>query len=220
MMNELRKTIRQIIRETYMDEGGFSRVVSTIRGGIDSVDRIVIISAENPMNKKHPAEYNNKAMSRLYSDLESSGYGYVKMKGLYDRLETSLMINGMSKGEGFRLAKKYKQESYIFGYRKELDENKSVMVFELIHPWDSGSNMTSRMTIANSDVQDFKNYYSLVKGRKFQIPFYDEMLAAKQLPTGAAEPEEIEPSVEEPKPTYRQIQSMKGKAKKMAMPSA
>jgi hypothetical protein len=76
------------------------------------------------------------------------------------------------------------------------------------------------MTIANSDVQDFKNYYSLVKGRKFQIPFYDEMLAAKQLPTGAAEPEEIEPSVEEPKPTYRQIQSMKGKAKKMAMPSA
>jgi hypothetical protein len=220
MINELRKTIRQIIRETYMDEGGFSRVVSTIRGGIDSVDRIVIISAENPMNKKHPAEYNNKAMSRLYSDLESSGYGYVKMKGLYDRLETSLMINGMSKGEGFRLAKKYKQESYIFGYRKELDENKSVMVFELIHPWDSGSNMTSRMTIANSDVQDFKNYYSLVKGRKFQIPFYDEMLAAKQLPTGAAEPEDIEPSDEEQKLTYRQIQSMKGKAKKMAMPSA
>lgn len=214
-MESIRKAVRQIIRETYIDESGFSRAREIIKGNVDSVERLVIISAENPGNRKYPAEYNNKAMSELYSDLNSSGYGYIKMKGLYDRPEKSVMVNGMSKGEGFQLAKKYKQESYIFGYRKRIDDEKSVMVFELIYPWNPSGNMTSRVTIANSDVQDFDNYYSLVKGRKFQIPFYDDMFATKQLTTVSDTPEEIGFSPEEETPSYRQMQSMKGKARKM-----
>lgn len=219
-MNELRKTIREIIRETYMGEGGFQRAMMLMRGNVDAVDKVVIITAANPMARKQSNRFNEERMKELYSDLKSLGYGFIKMKGLYGYEEPSVLVNGMSKAEGFRLAKKYKQQSFIFGYKKELDDRNSVMAYELIHPWDSGSNMTSRMTIANSDVQDFDDFYSKIRGRKFQIPFYDDMLSAKQLPVGAAEPVDIEPSDEEQKPTYRQIQSMKGKAKKMTMPSA
>ena len=95
------------------------------------------------------------------------------------------------------------------------------MVYELIHPYSPENNMSSRITIANADVQDFDDFYSKVKGRKFQIPFYDEMLATKQLPVGAAEPVGIEPStVEKPEPNFRQLQSLKGKARKSATASA
>lgn len=219
-MNELRKAIRQIIRETYMDEAGFPRAMQLMRGNVDAVDRVVIITAANPMARKQSNNVNDLKMQELYSDLKSLGYGFIKMKGLYGYPEPSVLVNGMSKGEGLKLARKYKQQSYIFGYRKQLDDESSVMVYELIYPWDSGSNMTSRMTISNSDVQDFDDFYSKIKGRKFQIPFYDELLATKQLPVGAAEPVDIEPSDDEQKPTYRQIQSMKGKAKKSITASA
>lgn len=219
-MNELRKAIRQIIRETYMDEAGFPRTMNIMRGAADSVDKVVIITASNPMGRMQSAELNNKAMDSLYSDLKSSGYGFIKMKGLYGYPEPSVLVNGMSRGEGFRLARKYKQQSFIFGYRKKMDEDKSVMVYELVYPWDPGSNMSSRMTISNSDVQDFDDFYSKVKGRKFQIPFYDDMLSTKELPVGAAVPTDIEPAVEEPKLSYRQLQSLKGKAKKTAIASA
>lgn len=220
-MNQLRKTIRQMIRETYMDEAGFPRTMQLMRGNVDSVDRVVIITAANPMARKQSNRFNDEKMSELYSDLRSMGYGYIKLKGLYGVAEPSVLVNGMSRGEGFRLARKYRQESYIFGYRKRLDDSSSVMVYELIHPYSPENNMSSRITIANADVQDFDDFYSKVKGRKFQIPFYDEMLATKQLPVGAAEPVGIEPStVEKPEPNFRQLQSLKGKARKSATASA
>ena len=199
-----------------MDESGFSRTMQLMRGGVDSVERIVIVTAANPMARPAEASVNNKKMDELYSDLKSMGYGFIKMKGLYGVPEPSVLVNGMSRGEGYRLARKYKQQSFIFGYRKQLDDKNSVMVFELIYPWDSSLNITSRMTIANTQVQKYKDFYSMVGGRKFQIPFYNKMLATKQLPVGAAEPVDIEPKDDGEKMGYRQMQSLKGKARKSA----
>lgn len=213
-MESIRKVVRQMIRESYFREGGFPRAMQLMRGAVDSVDRLVIITAANPMARQAEASVNNRKMEELYSDLNSLGYGFIKMKGLYGVPEPSVLVNGMSRGEGFKLARKYKQQSYIFGYRKDIDGENSVMVYELIYPWDSSQNMTSRMTISNADVQDFDDFYSKVKGRKFQIPFYDEMLSSKQLPVGASEPVDIEPGDDEEGLTYRQKISMKGKAGK------
>lgn len=54
-----------------------------------------------------------------------------------------------------------------------------------------------------------------VKGRKFQIPFYDEAFSNKRLVVGRGEPENIEPEFYDTR-TYRQKQSLKGKERKLA----
>lgn len=215
-MNNLRNKIRNIIREIYMQEAGFPRALQIMRGGVDSIDKLVIITAANPMAQETEASVNNRKMEELYSDIKSLNYGFIKLKGLYGVPEPSVLVNGMTKGEGMALAKKYKQLSYIFGYRKQLDDNNSVMMFELIYPWNSSLNMTSRMTISNSDVQNFEDFYSKVKGRKFQIPFYDEMLQSKQMMIGSSKPVDIEPKDEpdDEQMNYRQKTSLKGKASK------
>lgn len=224
-MNELRNAIRQIIRETYMGEAGFARTIRTMTGNVPEVETVVIVSASNPEGKpvygnqtpeqkRKSNEFNNKAMAKLYAVLSDWKYGYVKLKGFYDYAEDSVLIGGMSKGEGRNLARKFYQESFIFGYLKDIGPDRSVMEYELVYV-DGSPGMKSQMTISNKDVQDYKNYYSKVGGRKFQIPFYDEAFSNKRLVVGSGEAEDIEP-VDIDTRTYRQKQSLKGKDRKIA----
>lgn len=224
-MEQLRKAIRQIIRETYVDEGGFPRAVRTLTGNVPNVKTVVIVTAANPGGrpvygtatpdaKRRSAEFNNKAMSKLYSMLSDWKYGYIKLKGMYDYEEPSVLVGGMSKGEGMKLARKFFQESFIFGYLKDVGPDKSVMEYELVFT-DGQAGPKRELAISNDSVQNYDNYYSLVGSRKFQIPFYDDAFSNKRLAVGKGEPEDIE-AVDYDDRTYRQKLSLKGKQRKMA----
>lgn len=226
MMNELRQAIRQIIRETYMDEAGFPRVVRTMTGNVPNVRTVVIVTAANPGGRpvygkatpdaeRRSNEFNNKAMAKLYSMLSDWKYGYTKLKGMYDYAEPSVLVGGMSKGEGRKLAQKFFQESFIFGYLKDIGPEKSVMEYELVFV-DGQPGPKKEIVISNSEVQDYDNYYSMVGTRKFQIPFYDDAFSNKRLPVGQSAPEDIE-DVDTDDLSYRQKQSLKGKQRKIAL---
>lgn len=218
-MENIRKAIRQIIRETYVEEGGFSRTMRTMTGNVPEVDKMVILTAANPggqpmypKDKVKSAEFNNKQMAKLYSILSDWKYGYVKIKGFYDYPEPSVLIGGMSKSEGKKLAAKFGQESFIFGYRKDLDNGGAAMVYELCY-LDGSSGGKSEIVTSTSAVQSYDNFYSEIKGRKFQIPFFDDAFSKKRLVVGRGEPEDMEPESQDAR-TYRQKQSLKGKERK------
>lgn len=220
-MQYIRNIIRKLIRESYFEESGFSRMMNTITGNVPEVEKFVIVTAANPSgqpmypdDKQKSAEFNNRQMAKLYSIISSWKYGYVKIGGFYEFQEPSVLIGGMSKSEGRKLAQKFGQESFIFAHRENLDDENSVMIYELVGS-DGRTFKKSELVIANNDVQKYTNFYSKVNGRKFQIPFYDEVFSNRRLVVGKGEPENIEPEYRDTK-TFRQKQSLKGKDRKIA----
>lgn len=213
-----------MIREAYMDEAGFTNVHRMVTGNVPEVDTIVIITAANPggepmygintrEEREKSAAFNNRQMRKLYSILDGWKYGYSKIQGKYGYDEPSVVVGGMSKSEGRKLAEKFGQESFIFGFRREFAPGKQEMVYEL--SYTDGTPGPKRSILAsNADIQNYKDFYSKVKGRKFQIPFFDDAFANKRLAVGQGKPEEMNPQAAEDKPSYRQMLSMKGKARK------
>ncbi len=186
-MEAIRRMVREMIQEMMVDEmSGFSRAMNVMRGNSKSVDRFVIVTAANPNAEQKTNDFNNRAMEQLYADVRSKGYGFIKMKGLYGVPEPSILINGMTREEGAELASKYEQQSYIYAERKPLDKEGSYMHYELIYPNDQGQNVSSKALISNVDVQGLEDFYSSIKGRKFQIPFYNDMFEKKVIPVGSS----------------------------------
>jgi hypothetical protein len=91
---------------------------------------------------------------------------------MYGSIENPFIVNNMSKETGLKLGKKFGQESIIYGERTE-----NGMTFQLITSSNCngesqiGDVQSERKVFINRDNSD--DYYTEVKGRKFQIPFFD-----------------------------------------------
>ncbi len=170
----IRHIIRQILFENFdIDESGFPRLMNIMRGNVNSVDKVGIVTAENPQNQPLSNEENNKRMKSLISDVKSLNKGFIKINGNYNRPENSLAIINIDYDSLKKLSDKYNQESFIFGEKTKTDNDKTTMSFSMIN-FDDSIISNRDVVVSNKDVQNFDDFFSALKGRKFVIPFFDE----------------------------------------------
>ncbi len=157
-------------------EGGFSRVMTTMRGAIPKIKTIGILTAENPCAQKLTPQENNVRNAKLEKILGSYLFGYRKVKGKYGNMENSFLVNNITKSQLMQLGDEFVQESIIFGDYFEEGE-KFGMEFSMIrtHTCDSdepvGTIMGQRKVFIDRNNED--DFYSEIKGRRFQIPFFE-----------------------------------------------
>ena len=164
------------------DEGGYASVLKIMRGLVPTINTLAFLTAGNPNGKSADAAKNVQANEELEKRLRSMNLGFKKIKGHYGEPENSFFIPNINKDEALDLGKQYNQESIIFGEKStDSKDGKSCdgMTFSLIYTdYRFGQALAQRDVFVNMDSAD--DYYTKVKGRKFQIPFFDDDYAAAQ----------------------------------------
>jgi len=151
--------------EQLIIESGFSRLAQIITGLVPSVKTFAFVTWENPMNEELDKKENEDRNNRLKSQLRSGAYGFIQIHGKYDYLENPYFVLNITEKNAVELGKEGKQESVIFGEVKD----KFDITFKMIYCF-TGQILIRRVW----RTRDEDNYYSEYKGRKFQIPFFDD----------------------------------------------
>lgn len=155
---------------------GFSHVRRMLLGDIDSIDKLAILTAANPQAQMLSNRENWELMSDLEADLRQNNYGPIRVSGQYGHKEPSFIVPHMSRDEVINLGKKYNQESVIYGEKFINGEGQTAMRFDLIDCAHNAVISTRCRTLGN-DIQNNVDCFTKVKGRKFNIPFFDNQYA-------------------------------------------
>ena len=140
-----------------------------MRGLVPNVKTFSFLTASNPLGVEADAKTNNAANKKLEEKLRSMNLGFTKVQGKYGVEEESFFIPNITKSEALNLGKLFSQESIIFGEKNDKD-NYDGVVFKMIFTDDRfGEIVGERNVYINKNDDD--DYYTSVKGRKFQIPF-------------------------------------------------
>ncbi len=165
---EIRRMIREIIEERM---SGFPRVHNMMTGNVDSINTIGMMTSENPMAQQLTHKENKKRLSDLKEDLRNLNLGFIPIDGTYGVKENALVIPNIKREDLINLGEKYKQDSVIFGQKKN-DNGKIVFLWEFIKRGDVVK--TSNIVITNSEaLETADDFYSAIKNRRFAIPFDD-----------------------------------------------
>lgn len=176
----INKEVRRIvgmINEEYLEEGGYARLVRSLAGLEPAIDTIGIITAENPMGQKLSPKENKMRNRELADELRALGYGFYQVQGSYGNLERPFVVPNISKDDIMRLGSEFKQDSVIF-----VQKTPEGSIAELIET--HGDNMSVRSKVILPLAQDVEDFYTLYKGRKFVIPFFDDVFKDKALIQG------------------------------------
>lgn len=168
------KLIKEIQSE--VKEAGFSSTAQMMRGLKPKIRTVVIITAENPCGVKLSPRENNSRNRDLEDFLSKSLYGYKPAKGQYMSKENSFIVNNMTKTMALKLGRQFEQDTIIFGERFEEDGNFG-MKFQMIQSFKCNNSSEVGEVLGETKVfigrEDEEDLYTEVKGRRFQIPFFD-----------------------------------------------
>lgn len=170
------------------NESGYGRVRRILFGDVPNIKTVGIFTAQNPQGKppvsKDPAmgrATNNELNNALFNDLKHGHFGPIKVHGRFgDVNEESFLVPNITRSEVIMYAKQYNQESAIFGTKKFRNnvgsDGEAVLVpyFEFEYVQDGVTIDRRSIHLGGKEIQDLKNNYTEVKGRKFLIPFFDE----------------------------------------------
>jgi hypothetical protein len=195
LMNRLDNSFKPRLNEDAdIDEGGFSKLKQQMHGLSDSVSTLGVITAENPGVQKLSPEENKRRNNELKKDVRALGLGYSQPDfGMYDNREKPIIIKNISKEDLINLTSKYGQESSIFG-SKQIDDQGTYVKWEWIQDGRVVDNETVYYSLTGDEVDSRDNYFTQHKGRKFAIPFFDNLYKSPEekfkIPTGkkVAEP--------------------------------
>lgn len=167
------------LEESYLEEGGYSKLVRAVAGLEPNINSIGIITAENPLAQKLSSEENKKRNKELAADLRNLGYGFYQIKGKFGNYEHPFAIPNIIKSDILKLGTKYGQEAIIY-----VEKSSTGSVAEMIQTSgeSGGYREISRVVLPLAD--DVEDFYSTYKGRKFSIPFFDDMFKKKALVRG------------------------------------
>lgn len=168
---------RNALNEEYLEEGGYAKLVRSIAGLEPNIDSIGIITAENPMAQQATTKSNKERNKQLASDLRDLGYGFYQISGRYGNVEHPYVVPNISKEDIIKLGREYEQDSVIY-----VEKTEEGSLAQMIETHGDEASVKSRVVLPlASDVEDF---YSLYKGRKFVIPFFDDIFQDKALEKG------------------------------------
>ncbi len=170
-ISEVKKANFQKIAVSEYVGSGYSRMMRILKGQVPTIHTFGIISADNPQGKKSPAEENNRRQEKMKKILSESFLGYIQHKGKYGSFEKPFLIFNIQKDFLLTLGDEehFDQESVIFG--QVAHEDNSVLFQYLEH-----GKVTDERNVVLTNVGDREDFYSEYKGRKFYIPFFDEVL--------------------------------------------
>jgi hypothetical protein len=153
-----------------LSETNFPRIARAIKGNVESISSIGIMSAENPMGEKASKEYNDYMQSKLKSVLREKNYGFHEVLGKYGNYENSIIIPNISKNLMMHLCQQFNQESVIWGERVD---DKTIKFYFINN--DGAIADTVEEVFLGIDAQSREDFYTWVKGRKFYIPFFEKV---------------------------------------------
>ena len=170
--------VRNVLEEMFLPESSYSKLMQSIAGLEPGINTIGIVTAEKPMAKPLPPSENKMRNKLLAKDIRELGYGFYQIGGKYGSYENPYVIPNVSYKDITTLGKIYKQESVIF---VEKQEGKG-MLARLIYTGKEEPEKRSKVVLPlQKNVEDF---YSIFKGRKFVIPFFDDFFKDMELKGG------------------------------------
>ena len=153
-----------------------------------ALQRVGILTAENPRGESADEGSNSKRMSNLRSTLDSMGLDYVELAGKYGGDETSYFILNIKKQDLIDLGKKYGQAAVIGGEKliRNYREGQTSVYFRLTYyqtepdgsdepafgPQEYYAVEDRDVVVSGKVAQAAQDYFSAIGGKKFQIPFF------------------------------------------------
>lgn len=165
------------LEEEQLEEGGYAKLVRSLAGLEPSIDSIGIITAENPMAQELSPKANKKRNRELARKLREMGYGFYQVQGKYGNVEKPLVVPNITKEDIIKLGNEFEQDSVIF-----VEKTPEGSLAQLIET--HGEHATEKSSVILPLAQDVEDFYTLYKGRKFIIPFFDDVFQNKQLIQG------------------------------------
>jgi hypothetical protein len=160
-----------------VDKKVFSDIESVLRGKTGKDLDIGIITAENEMGKRLPDSINNQRNERLYRELsEVAGARVYRIAGNFEGIdENSFLVTGVSLSQLKELASRYKQQAFIYG--DGINDNMTFHYMEVMEDGQYKSQQIRRTFVYKLNADE---NYSLYKGVKFVIPFFDDSYVDKR----------------------------------------
>lgn len=121
-MKVTREALKNIIKEVLSEatqETEYKRIMNMLRGGVESVDQMAILTPENPKAQKISPQQNAARAEEFEKELATAGYGFRIISGMYENPEDSYLIPHMTLEDAKRFAYKYGQESFIHSSRQD-----------------------------------------------------------------------------------------------------
>jgi len=152
------------------------------------LQRLGILTAENPRGESADETSNAKRMSDLRNTLDSMGLDYVELAGKYGGDETSYFVLNIKKQDLVDLGKKYGQAAVIGGEKliRNYREGQPSVYFRLTYyqtepdgseepafdPQEYYAVDDRDVIVSGKVAQAATDYFSAIGGKKFQIPFF------------------------------------------------
>ena len=153
------------------------------------LQRIGILTAENPRGESADEASNAERMSDLRSTLDSAGLDYVELAGKYGGDETSYFVLNIKKQDLIDLGKKYGQAAVIGGEKlvRNYREGQRSVYFRLTYyqtepdgsdepafgPQEYYAVDDRDVVVSGKVAQAAPDLFSAIGGKKFQIPFFN-----------------------------------------------
>ena len=125
-MKVTRDVLKNLIKEVMArplneatQETEYKRIMNMLRGGVESVDQMAILTPENPKAQKISPQQNAARAEEFEKELATAGYGFRIISGMYENPEDSYLIPHMTLEDAKRFAYKYGQESFIHSSRQD-----------------------------------------------------------------------------------------------------
>lgn len=165
---------RMLLKEEkgVLKEKKFSSVARVLRGQHSKIKSYVMITAENPYGEEHGKIENQHYNKKLEQDLKNRKLGFIKIRGKFGgNTEHSYIVMNANANTSRELGKKFGQHSIIYGEKQDVGDKREP---QMVHQYIVGDKVTqTRKTFAQL-ARDIDDFYSTVKGRKFNIPFFDD----------------------------------------------
>jgi len=146
-----------------MTEEFFTKIIT---GGVAPVGTVGIITAENPDANKLTKIGNDRKNKELIADLEKDGFAPIQMKGKFaGQQENPFLIINITRDKLVELAKKYKQQSVIYG------EKKGKEPFEFMYIQDGKTTKKGKLGLEHPKNLLDQDCYFVLSGKKFNIHF-------------------------------------------------
>ena len=153
-------------KDYYLEESSkFVKAMKYMRGLKPIGKGLAILTTDNPMGKSANSAINKENFQELEAMLKKMGKTYFKQKGHYGGIENSVIIINISKKEADKIANddRWPQDSYIWA-----EPASNGMVYSIIK---RGKKVSTQTITTGSSVQDYQDYFSEIRGRKFVIGF-------------------------------------------------